>query len=132
MFNEAGWASTGIESHLSLHESPKGAVGWVTRCHVSKDNINAAKIAKERGSVVVTTIRNPIDIEASWKARGRDKEQDLKRDMDLHQRLMIVTDPFILTFEENWRRDEKLKLLSDHLGVELIADWDRPLGKRKR
>ena len=132
MFVEAGFVPLGFGYTKDQLLSPSGGKGWITRCHVSRDTVRAAREAHKLGSAIVTTDRPYDETVASWKARGKSISDLHKAYLDQEELMDSLYPVYVITFDEHNYRAERIGDLEHALGVKLNPQWDKPMNVRKK
>jgi len=132
IFERAGYQKIGVNANRgTLDTAPPSKVGWLTRCHVSKDNIRFCRNYARQGATVCTTVRTYEDIEASWKARH--KAEDLQYYKKLHDELIGTVEPlYMLSIDpkmDNTERWLEFYLTTDLPMIPKIIDFDEVVNR---
>ena len=107
---------------LAQHYKPTGwddtdPNGFIT-CHITNDALTHI-LDNRRNMTLVTTVRDWWAVQNSWQQRNRDFSEYpdyLGCWLDL-----ILQNPFVLSVDHH--KENRLKLLEQHLGVQFKTDW---------
>jgi len=86
------------------------------------DNIKARL---SEGTILITTIRNWDDCEASWRRREVSTIEEFKEQREIWEDFIIDNAEFTLSID-HVRKEELLRSFGEYLGVPLETDW-RPI-----
>ena len=87
------------------------------------DNINA-RLAE--GTMLITTVRNWADCEASWRRREVSTIEEFKEQREIWEDFIQPTAGFELSVD-HFNKQHMLDTLAAYLGVPLETDW-KPIG----